>query len=139
MSSTVTNPDRESRERAEGDRLLAILQETLEDRKAKDIQVLDVSDRSGFADYFVIATGTSARHVSAIAQHLQETAKHAGFQPTGVEGAEGGDWVLLDLGAVVVHVMRAETRAYYNLEELWSDILAGSSGNDSETGPAADG
>lgn len=139
MTSTVTNPDRQPDGRAEADRLLGLLKDALEDRKAKDIQELDVSERSGFADYFVIATGTSGRHVSAIAQHLQETAKHAGFQPSGVEGADGGDWVLLDLGAVVVHVMRAETRAFYNLEELWSDILAGSSNDDSGAGPAADG
>ncbi|HKJ70264.1 MAG TPA: ribosome silencing factor [Gammaproteobacteria bacterium] len=139
MTSTVTNPDRRPQGRAESDRLLGVIQDALEDRKAKDIQVLDVSERSGFADYFVIATGTSARHVSAIAQNLQESAKHAGFQPSGVEGADAGDWVLLDLGAVVIHVMRAETRAFYNLEELWSDILSGSSDDDSGTGPAADG
>jgi ribosome-associated protein len=139
MTSTVTNPDRRSHDRAEADRLLQVIKDALEDRKAKDVQELDVAQRSGFADYFVLATGTSARHVSAIAQHLQETAKHAGFQPSGVEGADAGDWVLLDLGAVVVHVMRAETRAFYNLEELWSDILAGSSDDDSGAGPAADG
>ena len=139
MTSTVTNPDRRSHDRAEADRLLGVIREALEDRKAKDVQELDVSERSGFADYFVIATGTSGRHVSAIAQHLQEAAKHAGFQPAGVEGADSGDWVLLDLGAVVVHVMRAETRAFYNLEELWSDILTGSSEDDSGAGPVADG
>jgi ribosome-associated protein len=138
MASTVTNRDPKADGRAESDRLLEVIRTALEDRKAKDIQELDVSERSGFADYFVIATGTSARHVSAIAQHLQETAKHHGVQPSGVEGADSGDWVLLDLGAVVVHVMRAETRAFYNLEELWSDILAGSS-DDSGAGPAADG
>ncbi|MFA9460405.1 ribosome silencing factor [Thiohalorhabdus methylotrophus] len=120
----------------EADRMLEIIQTVLDDRKAKDVQTLDVSERSGFADYFVIATGTSDRHVGSIADHLQEEVKHAGFQPNGIEGAESGDWILLDLGGVIVHVMRAETRAFYNLEELWTDILSGEP--DSGSGPASE-
>jgi len=130
----VTEPE-SPEPKDEADRLLTVIQTALEDRKAKDIHIMDVSERSGFADYFVLATGTSGRHVASIADHVQENAKHAGFQPNGVEGAEAGDWVLIDLGAVVAHIMRAETRAFYNLEELWSDILAG----DSDADPAAKG
>ena len=136
MAYTVTEPNEISQQKAEADRLLAVIKDALEDRKARDIQVLDVSERSGFADYFVLATGTSGRHVASIADHLQENAKHAGFQPTGVEGEDAGDWVLIDLGGVVVHVMRAETRAFYNLEELWSDLL---DGDDDSANPAAKG
>ncbi|MFW5910583.1 MAG: ribosome silencing factor [Thiohalospira sp.] len=135
MASTAKNR-KPTASKQEADRLLEIIQTALDDRKAKDVQTLDVSERSGFADYFVIATGTSDRHVGSIADHLQEEVKHAGFQPSGVEGADGGDWILLDLGGVIVHVMRAETRAFYNLEELWSDILSGDS--DSGSGPASD-
>ncbi len=136
MSSTVKTPGKKASSGHDGDRKLEIIRTALEDRKAKDIRVLDVSERSGFADYFVIATGTSARHVSAIAEHLQEQVKHAGYSRPRVEGAEGGDWVLLDMGGIVVHVMRAEIRAFYNLEELWTDILKGSpsSGSDSASG-----
>jgi len=135
MASTAKNPKLSSNKH-ESERLLEVIQTALDDRKARDVQTLDVSERSGFADYFVIATGTSARHVGSIADHLQEQVKHAGFQPNGREGGQGGDWILLDLGAVVVHVMRAETRAFYNLEELWTDILSEDSDNGS--GPAAE-
>lgn len=137
MSSTAKTPEEKPRSGQQSDALLEIIRTALEDRKAKDIQVLDVSERSGFADYFVIATGTSARHVSAIAEHLQEQIKHAGYERAGVEGAKAGDWILLDMGGVVGHVMRAEVRAFYNLEELWTDILEGSSG--SGTDPTAGG
>lgn len=137
MSSTAKNPEEKSRSGQQSDALLEIIRTALEDRKAKDVRMLDVSERSGFADYFVIATGTSARHVSAIAEHLQEQVKHAGYERGGVEGAKAGDWILLDMGGVVVHVMRAEVRAFYNLEELWTDILKGSPG--SGTDPTAEG
>lgn len=106
------------------DQLLEVVREALEDRKARDIQVLDISERSGFADYFVIATGTSDRHVGAIIDHVREATKHAGYPAaSGVEGEAAGDWLLLDLDSVVVHVMRAETRAFYNLEALWDETL----------------
>jgi ribosome-associated protein len=106
------------------DQLLEVVNEALEDRKARDIQVLDISERSGFADYFVIATGTSDRHVGAIVDHVREETKHAGYPAAnGVEGEATGDWLLLDLDSVVVHVMRAETRAFYNLEALWDEAL----------------
>lgn len=106
------------------DQLLEVVKEALEDRKARDIQVLDISERSSFADYFVIATGTSDRHVGAIVDHVREETKHAGYPAAnGVEGEATGDWLLLDLDSVVVHVMRAETRAFYNLEALWDETL----------------
>jgi ribosome-associated protein len=106
------------------EQLLEVVRESLEDRKARDIQVLDIADSSGFADYFVIATGTSDRHVGAIVDHVREETKHAGYPAAnGVEGEATGDWLLLDLDSVVVHVMRAETRAFYNLEALWDETL----------------
>ncbi len=108
--------------------LLKLIQDALEDRKAKDIRVLDVEHRSDFADYFIIATGTSARHVSSIADYVYEKVKHSGTQPAGIEGAKTSDWILIDLQAVVIHVMRSETRAFYNLEELWTDIQVGPKG-----------
>lgn len=126
MTSIATEKKPPMTANAESDAILAAIRECLEDRKAKDVRILDISDRSGFADYFVLATGTSARHAAAIADHVREELKHAGHSAAAVEGEKTGDWILLDMGPVVVHVMRAETRAFYNLEELWSDILAGS-------------
>jgi len=91
----------------------------LEERKASDITVLDVSNMTSITDVMIIATGTSRRQVSAIAGNVAETAKHEGNPPIGVEGMEYGEWVLVDLGDVIVHVMMPQTREFYNLEKLW--------------------
>jgi ribosome-associated protein len=92
----------------------------LEDANAQDIQVIDLSERSSFADYMVIASGTSSRQVKAMADRLVQRAKARGIKPLGVEGAEDAEWVLVDLADVIVHVMQPRTRAFYNLEKLWS-------------------
>ena len=93
---------------------------TLEDAKAKDIQVIDLTDRSTFADFMIICSGSSSRQVKAAAERVALRAKAAGVRPFGVEGSEEGEWVLVDLCDVVVHVMLPHTRAFYNLEKLWS-------------------
>ena len=93
----------------------------LEDAKARDIVVLDMRKVAIFTDYMIIVTGTSNRHVMAVADNVVERLREAKRRPTGVEGMEGGDWVLIDFGDVVVHVMRAQTRAFYSLEKLWSE------------------
>lgn len=95
--------------------------DALEDAKAREIVVLDVRKVAMFTDYMIIATGTSNRHVVAVADNVVEQLREHKRKPTGVEGMEGGDWVLLDYGDVVVHIMRAQTRAFYNLEKLWSE------------------
>lgn len=92
----------------------------LEDVKAKDIVQLDVRELSDVMDTLVIASGTSTRHVKSLAGNVVEDAKHSGHMPIGVEGAETGDWVLVDFGDIVVHVMQEETRTFYDLEKLWS-------------------
>lgn len=92
----------------------------LEDAKAQDIQVIDLSERSSFADYMVIASGTSSRQVKAMSDRLVQRAKAQGIRPLGVEGAADAEWVLVDLADVVVHLMQPQTRAFYNLEKLWS-------------------
>ncbi|NEZ02929.1 ribosome silencing factor [Wenzhouxiangella sp. XN201] len=93
---------------------------TLEDAKAQDIQVIDLVERSSFADYMIIASGTSSRQVKAMADRLVQRAKSRGIQPLGVEGADESQWVLVDLADVIVHVMQPQTRAFYNLEKLWT-------------------
>ena len=91
----------------------------LEDIKAVDIKVLDVRKLTSFYDALIIATAESNRQVKALAHHVREKLKEAGATVIGVEGEETGDWVLVDCGDIVVHVMQPAVRAYYNLEELW--------------------
>ena len=93
---------------------------TLEDAKAQDIQVIDLADRSTFADFMIVCSGTSSRQVKAAAERVVMRAKAAGVKPLGVEGSGEGEWVLVDLCDVIVHVMQPQTRAFYNLEKLWS-------------------
>ena len=91
----------------------------VEDLKAQDVRVLDVRSLTALMDWMVICTGTSNRHVKSIADNVVEKAKAAGTRPLGVEGIAQSEWVLVDLGDVVVHVMQAQTRAFYQLEKLW--------------------
>lgn len=96
----------------------------LEDMKAQDIQALNVEGVSSFTSSMIVASGTSTTHVKSIAENVVYEAKHAGHQPLGVEGDGSSEWVLVDLGDVVVHVMLPEVRAFYSLEKLWSDHVA---------------
>ena len=94
--------------------------EVLNDVKAKDIVRLDVRDMTPVTDYMVVASGTSNRHVKALVDNVAEKAKAAGHRPMGIEGEDGGEWVLLDLQDTLVHVMLPKVREFYNLEKLWS-------------------
>lgn len=91
----------------------------LDEMKARDVVALDVRKLTSMADFLVICCGTSTRHCKSIAQHIVEQAKAAGVPPIGVEGEQAGDWILVDLGDVIVHVMLREARDYYQLEKLW--------------------
>ncbi len=100
--------------------LVKVVVDALEDIKAVDIRVLDVRERTGITDVMVIASGKTDRQTRSLAANVVEKAKAAGVRPLGTEGERTGDWVLVDLGDVVVHVMLPEVREFYDLERLWS-------------------
>jgi len=87
--------------------------------KALDVKFLDVRGLTDIADFMVIASGTSDRHVRSVAQRVVEKAKAADFRPHGVEGQQDGDWVLIDLNEMIIHVMLPRVREFYGLEKLW--------------------
>ncbi|MFS4439367.1 ribosome silencing factor [Paracoccaceae bacterium GXU_MW_L88] len=99
--------------------LLALVLGSLEDDKAEDIVTIDLKGKSSMADHMVIASGRSSRQVGAMSQHLAEKVKEIHGQAPRTEGAEQGDWVLIDCGDVVVHLFRPEVREFYQLEKMW--------------------
>jgi ribosome-associated protein len=102
------------------DRIVEAVVEALEDIKGRDIVVLNVVKLTSLFDRVIIATGDSTRQVKAMADNVQVKLKEKGVKVNGVEGAQAAEWVLIDLGIVVVHVMLPTVRAHYNLEELWT-------------------
>jgi len=100
--------------------LASLATTALEDLKGRDIVEIDITEKSNIADAMLVATGTSKRHVKSLADQVKTKAKDAGEAPLGVEGEDTGDWVLVDLGDVIVHVMTEEMREFYALEKLWS-------------------
>jgi len=94
---------------------------TLEEMKARDIDIFDVREKTSITDLMIIACGTSDRHVKSIAESVAFQAKLAGESPLGVEGAKEGEWALIDLNSIVVHVMLPKVRDFYQIERLWKD------------------
>jgi ribosome-associated protein len=103
-----------------GKNIQALVEDALDDLKAKDVTVLDVREHTDVMDTLIIATGTSNRHVKSLASNVVEDAKKSGNQPLGVEGLAEGEWALVDFGDLVLHVMLQSTRDFYELEKLWS-------------------
>lgn len=103
--------------------LLALIQRSLDDDQAEEVAVIEMAGKSAIADYMVIATGRSSRHVASMAEHLRERVKAQTGRTPPIEGLAQADWVLVDAGDVVVHLFRAEVRAFYNLEKMWSRAL----------------
>jgi len=105
------------------EQLKAFIINQLEEMKAKEIVTIDVAGISDITDTLIICTGTSKRHVRSISEQTALAAKNAGEVPLGVEGLEGSEWVLIDMGNIVVHVMQDETRQFYQLEKLWTESV----------------
>lgn len=105
-------------------KILALVEESLDDDQANEVKVVPLAGKTDIADYMVIASGRSARHVDAITEHLLVNLKHADIRNVQSEGRENKDWILIDAGYVIVHVFRPEVRAYYDLEKLWEAGIA---------------
>lgn len=99
--------------------LKAFVIEKIEDMKGRDITTLDIAKKSSFADYMLVCSGNSSRHVKSIAQSVAMECRAEGLEPLGIEGNDVGEWALVDLGNVIVHVMTEDTRDRYQLEQLW--------------------
>ena len=102
------------------EKICAIIVSALEDLKAHNIQVLDVTSLTSITDIMIIASGRSNRQVKALSDKVQEKVKQAGIQVRGVEGEQDAEWILVDVGDVIVHIMQPATRTYYQLEKLWN-------------------
>ncbi len=104
--------------------LQAFVLDKIEDMKARDIEILDVRGKSPVTDVMIVCTGTSKTHVKSISSHLYLEAKNAHINVLGTEGKEDSEWVLVDLGDIVVHIMQQQTRELYQLEQLWQSVGA---------------
>lgn len=103
------------------EQILDIITESLDDGKANDVVVMDLQGKTSIANYMVVASGTSQRHVAALAEQIQMKLKASGFKAT-VEGEEKADWVLIDAFDVIVHIFKPEVREFYSIEKMWSSI-----------------
>jgi ribosome-associated protein len=99
--------------------LVELVTRWLDDDKAEDAVVIDLAGKTTIADYMIIASGRSQRHIATVAEHLRERLKASGFKTVPVEGLTQCDWVLIDASDVIVHLFRPEVRAFYNLEKMW--------------------
>ena len=99
--------------------LKALILASLDADKALDIETIDLRGQTALADYMIIASGTSSRHIAALAEKINERMKARGFHHAHAEGLRNSDWVVLDAGDVIVHLFRPEVRSYYNLEKMW--------------------
>lgn len=101
--------------------MVKFVMEALEDKKAEDIKVIDITEVSVLADYFVIASGTNRNQVQAMVDNVEESLGRAGYQSRQVEGYQTANWVLLDYGDIIVHIFDSENRIFYDLERIWRD------------------
>jgi len=122
MNKTISVPKTEKREAAykESLALASFITDILDENSGQDILEIDISDKSSVADFMLVVSGRSNRHVGALADYVIRGLKEKGLKSLGVEGLEASDWVLIDAGDVLLHIFRPEVRAFYNLEKIWS-------------------
>ena len=118
--NTALSPDEQDSSTPDSEDLCQLAVDALSEAKAQDVVVLDVRDKTSITDSMIVASGSSTRHVKTLAQKIVLAAKDAGCPPTGVEGERDAEWVLVDLGDVLIHVMLPRTRDFYNIEGLWA-------------------
>lgn len=106
--------------KTDASKLSIYIRDILDDNSAQDVLEIDIREKSSVADYMIVASGRSNRHVGALSDYVLRGLKQAGFKDIGTEGQEGKDWVLIDAGDVILHVFRPEVRVFYNLEKIWS-------------------
>lgn len=114
--------------------LKALVEKSLDDDKGFDIVSIDFDDKTALADSMVIASGSSSRHVSAMAQKLKERLSLKGYKDIKIEGLQSSDWVIVDAGDIIVHLFRPEVRAFYNIEKMWGIFQSFSTGTPGSTG-----
>jgi ribosome-associated protein len=124
-----------TKQKMSSEEVVKVATAALEDIKAQDILAIDVRDKTSIADYMLIATGTSSRQLNALVDNVREKVKAAGLMPLSEEGKGDSDWVLLDLGDVIVHVMTANARQFYDLERLWKGAELSRSGDGKHHNP----
>ena len=100
--------------------LCKFIKQTLTKNKAKEITVVNLKKKTSIADYMIICTGTSSRHITALSNYLSEDLKKLDLNMLNIEGRKHGDWIVVDIGDIIVHLFRGEVREYYNLEKMWT-------------------
>ena len=100
--------------------LCKLIKKSLNKNKAEEITIINLKKKTSIADYMIICTGTSNRHIIALSNYLNEDLKDLNLNMMNVEGKKNGDWIVVDIGDVIVHLFRSEVREYYNLEKMWS-------------------
>jgi ribosome-associated protein len=112
------------------------LQHVLDENSAQDVIEIDIRGKSSVADFMLVASGRSNRHVSALSDYVLRALKEEGYKDIGVEGQDGNDWVLVDVGDVILHIFRPEVRVFYNIEKIWSVPLPEGLQNVAEEAPS---
>ncbi len=101
-------------------KLCKLIEKSLSENKAEEITIIDLKRKTSIADFMIICTGTSNRHLKALSNYLNEDLKKLSLNMLNVEGQKGGDWIVVDIGDIIVHLFRSEVREYYNLEKMWA-------------------
>ena len=114
--------DKVSEMKLDDEKILSIVQKTLEDNKADDVIVMDLRGKTSLASYMVVASGTSQRHVASLAEKVQTNLKNEGYKSI-AEGEEKADWVLIDAFDVIIHLFKPEVREFYNIEKMWQAVV----------------